>query len=65
LSGCYLELGDWALDLARDFDAAECGGVDNEASWEQLIRRHAVLQRRRGVSLRKSWREYGVRIEKA
>jgi hypothetical protein len=63
--GCYLELGDWAYDAIQDV-----GGGSQESSrelkqeWEQLLRKHAVLMRRRGLSLRKSWSEYDVRFEK-
>ncbi len=65
LRGCYLEMSDWAVEIAQDLDRAEETGTYYEVHWEALVRKHGALQRRRGISLRKSWRQYDVRFEKA
>ena len=65
LRGCYLEMSDWTQEIAQELDRT--GGCDRcyEEKWEALVRRHGTLQRRRGISLRKSWAEYDIRFEKA
>lgn len=64
LRGCYLEMSDWAMKIAQDLDRVEHARGHHEGEWEALVRKHAVLQRRRGISLRKSWAEFEVRDEK-